>query len=83
MNDLSYTISFNFPRAMKLTRMIGLMAIISYMTVILFTWIYANLSGYVYFSAGEPILSIKYLEWLIGLIGIMTAIDLLKKELDN
>ncbi|MCE8422357.1 MAG: hypothetical protein J5U17_03515 [Candidatus Methanoperedens sp.] len=81
--NIQPAISFNFSKLMKIVRMLGLVAIISFMTVILFTWIYANLSGYVYFSAGEPILSIKYLEWVLGLIGIFAAIDLLQKELDS
>ena len=72
-----------FLKSMKPLRMIGLMSIISYMTIILFTWISANMSGYVYFSAGEPVSIIKYPEWLLGLIGIIVAIDLLRKELDG
>ena len=65
---------------MKMVRILGLMALISYMTVILFTWIQANLAGYVYFSAGEPTLSIRYLEWTLGFIGIFVAVDSLCKE---
>jgi hypothetical protein len=73
----------DFSNLTKNIRILGLMSIISYMTVILFTWIYANLNGYVYFSAGEPILSIKYPEWLLGFIGILVAIDCLRKELND
>lgn len=71
----------NFSERKKIVRILGFMALISYMIVILFTWIYANLGGYVYFSAGEPILSIKYLEWMLGFIGIFVAIDCLFKEI--
>ncbi len=71
------------PNALKNFRILGLMAIISYMIVILFVWIYANIDGYVYFLAGEPNLAIKYTEWLLGFAGIFVAIDLLRKELDE
>lgn len=58
-------------------RIIGLMALLSYMIVILCTWIYANLRGFIYFSAGEPDLFIKYSEWVLGIIGIIVAVDYL------
>jgi hypothetical protein len=77
--------SFNiidYSKLFRTVRILGLMSVISYMIVILFTWIYANLTGYVYFSAGEPELLIKYPEWVLGLIGISVAIDCLRKELD-
>ncbi len=64
-------------------RIIGLMAMISYMIVILFTWIFANLQGYMYFSAGEPVLLIKYLEWGLGFVGIIVAADYLNRELNH
>lgn len=72
-----------FFKAMRIVRILGLMALISYMIVILFTWIFANLQGYIYFSAGEPILLIKYLEWILGFVGIIVALDYLKTELNN
>lgn len=71
----------NFPELMKLGRVLGLVTVISYTAVILFIWAYANIQGYVYFSAGESILSIKYLEWVFGIIGIFVVIDCLRKEL--
>lgn len=64
-------------------RIIGLIALISYMIIILFIWIFANLRGYVYFSAGEPVLSIKYPEWVFGFIGIFVAVDYLHRELNE
>jgi hypothetical protein len=67
----------------KIFRILGLMALISYMIVILFTWIFANLDGYVYFSAGEPVLSIKYIEWVLGFLGIFVATYYLHKELND
>ena len=66
-----------------LIRILGLMAVLSYMVVILFTWIYANHQGYVYFSAGEPISFIKYPEWVLGFLGILATASVLRKELDN
>ena len=65
---------------LKIIRIAGLTALISYMTIILFTWITANLHGYVYFSAGEPNLFIKYFEWILGLLRIITAAYYLQKE---
>lgn len=72
-----------FTDKLKIVRIIGLMALISYMIVILFTWIFANYQGYMYFSAGEPVLSIKYPEWILGFIGIFVAIDYLNREINS
>ena len=72
-----------FLNILRLIRILGLMALISYMIVILFTWISANLGGFIYFSAGEPDPSIKYPEWVLGFLGIVVAADYLKRELDG
>ena len=69
--------------SIKIVRILGLMALISYMIVILLTWVFANIEGYVYFSAGEPVLSIKYFEWILGSLGIFVAINYLQKELNE
>ena len=74
---------FDHSNIVKIVRILGLMALISYMIVILFTWMFANIEGYVYFSAGEPVLSIKYLEWVLGLLGIFVAVNYLHKELNE
>lgn len=75
--------TFDHSNLVKNIRILGLMALISYMIVILFTWVFANIDGYVYFSAGEPVLSIKYLEWVLGLLGIFVAVNYLQKELNE
>jgi hypothetical protein len=75
--------TFDHSNLVKNIRILGLMALISYMIVILFTWVFANIDGYVYFSAGEPVLSIKYLEWVLGLLGIFVAVSYLQKELNE
>jgi hypothetical protein len=67
----------------KIIRLLGLAAIISYMTIILCTWALANYRGYVYFSAGEPVLVIKYFEWVLGVLGICVAVAYLVDELKN
>ena len=74
--------TFDLSKLVKLARILGLMSLISYMIVILFTWMYANMEGFVYFSAGEPVLSIKYPEWVLGFLGIFVATDYLHKELN-
>jgi len=77
---------FNFIKVstlVRLIRILGLMAVLSYMIVILFTWIYANHQGYVYFSAGEPVSLIKYPEWVLGFLGIFATASVLRRELDN
>ena len=79
-NSINRT-AFDYSKLVKILRILGLMALISYMIVILFTWIYANMEGFVYFSAGEPVLSIKYPEWILGFLGIFVATDYLHKEL--
>jgi hypothetical protein len=81
-NNMNRT-TFHFSKLVKTLRILGLIALISYMIVILFTWIYANMEGYVYFSAGEPVLSIKYPEWILGFLGIFVATDYLHKELSG
>lgn len=75
--------TLDYSNLVKNIRILGLMALISYMIVILFTWAFANIEGYVYFSAGEPVLLIKYLEWVLGLLGIFVAVNYLKKELNE
>ena len=70
-------------KIMKLVRILGMMVLISYMVVILYAWISANMTGYVYFSAGEPELWIKYFEWTLGVLGILVAADYLRKELSG
>lgn len=71
----------DFSKIMRVIRVIGLMTLICYMSVILFTWIYTNMDGNIYFLAGEPILSIKYFEWALGFTGIFVALDCLFKEI--
>ncbi len=70
-------------KIMKLVRILGLMVIISYMIAILFVWISANIDGYAYFSAGEPELRIRYLEWALGVLGILVAVYYFREELIN
>lgn len=79
-NNMNRT-AFDYSKLVKILRIIGLMALISYMIVILFTWMYANMEGFMYFSAGEPVLSIKYPEWILGFLGIFVATDYLHREL--
>ncbi len=67
----------------RFLRILGLMAVLSYMIVILFTWMYANHQGYVYFSAGEPVSLIKYPEWILGFLGIIATASVLRRELDG
>lgn len=64
-------------RIVKQVRIFGLMALISYMIVVLFTWIYANMQGFIYFSAGIPEPEIKYIVWVLGFLGFIVAIDYL------
>ena len=76
-------IDINFLKITKFVRILGLIAVISYMIVILFVWIYANMEGYMYFSAGEPVVLIKYSEWALGAAGIAAAFDCLRNELKS
>ena len=73
----------NMTEIFRLLKILGLISVLSYMIVILFTWMYANHLGYVYFSAGEPISFIKYPEWVLGFLGILATASVLRKELDN
>lgn len=79
-NSVSY-LQIGFSKIMKIIRVLGLVTLICYMSVILFTWIYTNLDGDVYFLAGEPKLSVKYFEWALGFTGIFVALDYLFKEI--
>lgn len=73
--------SVNLSKITGVARILGLVALISYMVGILFTWVHANLDGNVYFLAGEPISFIKYSEWALGLVGIFVGVDYLRKEI--
>lgn len=70
-------------KLLRLFRILGLMTVLSYMIIILLTWIYANHQGYVYFSAGEPVSLIKYPEWALGFLGILTTANVLRRELEH
>lgn len=50
---------------------------------IYYIWFDANLSGYTYFSAGEPNLYIKYSEWIGGILGIVSLISIIKETIRN
>ena len=65
----------------RFLKILGLISVLSYMIVILFTWMYANHMGYVYFSAGEPVSLIKYPEWILGIIGIFAIASDLRNEM--
>ncbi len=65
----------------KHIKIAGLMAAISYLIVILYTWISANFLGYEYFSAGETHKIIKYIEWLIGVNSIIVLGVYLRNEM--
>lgn len=67
----------------KILKIIGLISALGYMIPIILVWIFANIRGHTYFSAGEPILIIKYFEWILGTIGIFIIISYLKQELDT
>ncbi len=67
----------------KIVRILGLMALISYLAVVLFSWMLANMKGFIYFSGGEPLLLIKYSEWILGFLGIIVAIYYLLMELSG
>ena len=73
----------NISTIFRLFRILGLIAVLSYMIVILFIWMYANHQGYVYFSAGEPISLIKYSELVLGLLGIIATASVLRRELEH
>jgi hypothetical protein len=67
----------------KVIRILGLMSVLSYMIIILLTWIYANYQGYEYFSAGEPVSLIKYPEWALGFLGILVTASMVRREIDD
>lgn len=68
---------------MSYLRIIGLISLIGWMICIMVIWIYANIRGFVYFQGGEPLWWIKYPEWILGVIGITTAIQYLILELNK
>lgn len=63
-------------------RTIGLISALSYMIVILYTWVNAVYQGETYFCAGEPNLLIRNIEWILGLLGMFSLLWSIKKELD-
>lgn len=64
----------------KVSRVLGLIAVLSYMIVILGFWIISSFMGYERFSIQEPVLIIKYTEWALGTLGVIVLISVLKKE---
>lgn len=60
----------------------GLMIALSYMICVLYTWISAVMQGYAYFSAGEPNIYIRNIEWIGGIYTIFILVYLIKRELD-
>jgi len=64
-------------------KILGIISVISYMICILFTWMLANYLGYTYFTAGEPILIIKYIEWVCGGIGMWSLFVVYKEEIEK
>ncbi len=58
-------------------KIFGLFSVLLYMINILYFWIESSHKGLPYFSVGEPILWIKYSEWIFGFIGIIVILDLL------
>ena len=75
--------TFDYSIPIKIVRILGLMALISYIVVILFTWIYANQEGFIYFTAGETSMKIKYSEWILGFLSFFVAIYYLLMELSG
>lgn len=72
----------NIAKVEKLIRVLGLLTALAYLIVILFIWVSANMAGYIYFTAGEPDLRVKYAEWLLGVVGIYTQVIELKEKLN-
>jgi len=64
-------------------RIFGFMVALSYLITILYTWMSAELTGHVYFMAGEPDRIILYTEWIFGLLTIIMLTSELKKVLDE
>ncbi len=76
--ESSRYLHYKYSRHIKI---IGLMAAISYLIFILLTWIIANYLGHTYFTAGEPHLIIKYIEWIVRANSIIVLCGYLKEAL--
>ena len=79
--EKEYDMTFNYSIMIRIVRILGLMALISYILVILLTWIEATEDGFIYFTAGEPSTKIRYSEWILGFLGFFVAIYYLLMEL--
>lgn len=64
---------------MNIIWLIGLISLVSFNIVILVTWVSSVLSGYTYFSAGEPNIFIRNIEWGILFFGIIVGIFMIYK----
>ncbi len=62
--------------------LLGLMFALSFMVVIIGTWISAEIQGFTYFSAGEPNTIIRIFEWIGGFIAILIVSIKLKNNID-
>ena len=64
-------------------RIFGFMVVLSYIIVILYVWMSAELSGHVYFLAGEPNRAILYTEWLLGMLSIPIILNEIRMIRNN
>ncbi len=63
-------------------KILGLASSMSFIVVILYTWMLAETNGYTYFTAGEPHDIIRNVEWFLGMLGLSMLIVVTKEEID-
>ena len=64
-------------------RIFGFMVVLSYLIVILYVWMNAELNGHIYFLAGEPNRAILYIEWIMGAIAISIIANELHRDIKD
>ena len=56
-------------------RIFGFIIALSYIISILYIWMRAEFTGYIYFLAGEPNRAILYTEWTLGVLSILVILN--------
>jgi hypothetical protein len=67
----------------KKLRIFGLVCALSYVVVVLLTWAYMDIQGYKFVVVSEPIIAIKYTEWLMGGLSIGVLLSYLIDEVNR
>lgn len=67
----------------KMINFVGTIIGLGFTITFLFLWIIRNLQGYEIVTFTEPNLTIKYIEWIVGLVGIIIISKMLIENIQS